>query len=142
MRAAYGSEADVSRRRPEDLVRPNSDIMRLDKSVPIPTEPRPAEAWGARARPFNGNDELTETPKDVVQVANLFQNMESLNPRSQSAKDGIHFKPRQIQANRFGRRDVDPGDVWIVDEPICACSRRLTGDIGRNKPPCDRSHFT
>ncbi len=72
----------------------------------------PRKSRGSRARfwtkacgpsLFDGNDQLTEAAKDVVQAASLLLDMESLNSRGQGAKDSIHFEPRQMQANAHMR---------------------------------------
>jgi hypothetical protein len=67
--------------------------------------PRKSRAFWTKAGAslFDGNDQLTEAAKDVVQAASLLLDMESLNSRGQGAKVGIHFEPRQMQANAHMR---------------------------------------
>src|SRR5262245_55754084 len=41
---------------------------------------------------LDGNHQLAEPTQDVVQAASLLLDMESLHPRGQGAKDGVHFE--------------------------------------------------
>src|SRR5262245_32417921 len=52
---------------------------------------------------IDGNHQLAEPTQDVVQVASLLLDTESLHPRSQGAKDGVHFELRQMLADTHVR---------------------------------------
>src|SRR6516164_204613 len=67
---------------------------------------------------LDGNHQLAEPTQDVVQVASLLLDMESLHPRGQGAKDGDHFELRQMLADTHVR---SPAKCYV----LCRCTRHI-----------------
>src|SRR5260370_16063035 len=73
---------------------------------------------------FDGNDQLAEPAEDVVEVASLLLDMESLDPGGKGKKDGVHFELRQMLPNAHVRsptkrnvlcrtaRHIKPVRIW------------------------------
>src|SRR5262245_41234345 len=102
-------------------------------------------------RLLDGNHQLAEPTQDVVQVASLLLDMESLHPRGQGAKDGVHFEPRQMLADTHVRspakchvlcrtaRHIEP--VWSPKLAFVAIRRAIEHDRSRPRWKGDLVHI-
>src|SRR6266481_588366 len=85
---------------------------------------RPHRPTVAGQHPIRRKRQLAEPAEDVVEVASLLLDMESLDPGGKGKKDGVHFELRQMlpnahvrsptKRNVLGRtaRHIKPVRIW------------------------------